>query len=167
MKQHRHTLIFLPVMLIVLLAGILFPVSAQDAPVVTDDEVNDIASGVYCPVCENSPLDVCPTQACIDWREEIRTQLAAGSNRQQIIDGFVARYGERVVGTPQDPMLRALSLLTPWVIGLLVLVVGINTFVRWRRQQQTSPLTNTGPYAPELSDAYYRQRLESDLKERR
>jgi cytochrome c-type biogenesis protein CcmH len=167
MKQHRHTLIFLPVMIVVLLAGVLFPVSAQDAPVVTDDEVNDIASGLYCPVCENIPLDVCPTQACIDWREEIRTQLAAGSNRQQIIDGFVARYGERVVGTPQDPMLRALSLLTPWVIGLLVLVVGINTFVRWRRQQQTSPLTNTGPYAPELSDAYYRQRLESDLKERR
>ena len=39
------------------------PALAQDAPV-TDDEVNEVARDLYCPVCENTPLDVCPTQAC-------------------------------------------------------------------------------------------------------
>ena len=30
----------------------------------TDDDVNAVAKQLYCPVCENTPIDVCPTQAC-------------------------------------------------------------------------------------------------------
>ena len=44
-------------------------VSAQGSTP-TDDEVNAIARQLYCPVCENTPLDVCPTDACKEWREE-------------------------------------------------------------------------------------------------
>ena len=51
-------------------------VQAQTVP--TDNEVNAIASKLYCPVCPNTPLDVCETQACADWRAQIRDQLTAG-----------------------------------------------------------------------------------------
>jgi cytochrome c-type biogenesis protein CcmH len=47
--------------------------SAQEStprPPITDDQVNAIAKQMYCPVCENTPLDVCPTQACIDKRAD-------------------------------------------------------------------------------------------------
>jgi len=43
-------------------------VSAQK-PTPSDDEVNAIARQLFCPICQNIPLDVCPTQACADWRE--------------------------------------------------------------------------------------------------
>ena len=52
-------------------------VFAQDSTP-TDDEVNAIAKDLFCPVCENTPLDVCPTDACKEWREEIRGMLADG-----------------------------------------------------------------------------------------
>ena len=39
---------------------------------ITDDQVNAVAKQLYCPVCENIPLDVCPTQACAEWRELMR-----------------------------------------------------------------------------------------------
>ena len=52
-------------------------VSAQQ-PTPSDDEVNAIARQLYCPVCENTPLDVCPTQACAQWRDLIRQMLAEG-----------------------------------------------------------------------------------------
>ena len=45
-------------------------------PTPSDDEVNRIAHQLYCPVCENTPLDVCPTEACRQWRDLIRQQLA-------------------------------------------------------------------------------------------
>ena len=45
----------------------------------TDDDVNKIAKQLYCPVCESTPLDVCPTEACRQWREVIRTMLADGN----------------------------------------------------------------------------------------
>ncbi|MDX1437375.1 MAG: cytochrome c-type biogenesis protein CcmH, partial [Anaerolineales bacterium] len=57
----------------------------------TDDEVNAIAKGMYCPVCENIPLDVCPTPACIQWRAVIRDKLAEGWTETQIKDYFVAQ----------------------------------------------------------------------------
>jgi len=48
---------------------------------VTDNQVNAVAHELYCPVCENIPLDVCPTQACAQWRELIRQQLGQGMTK--------------------------------------------------------------------------------------
>jgi cytochrome c-type biogenesis protein CcmH/NrfF len=90
------------------------------------------------------------------------------STEQQIIDSFVARYGERVIGTPQDPFLRALSLLTPWLIGGVAALVALISFNRWRRNRSaySFALPNV-PGTTILSDDDYRKRLENDLKERR
>src|SRR5512139_4117287 len=68
----------------------------QPVKVVTDNDVNRVAKRLYCPVCPNTPLDVCETQACKDWRMQIREQLASGWTDQQVMDYFVSSYGERV-----------------------------------------------------------------------
>lgn len=59
------------------------PVLAQDGTP-TDDEVNKIAKQLYCPVCESTPLDICPTEACRQWRELIREMLADGRSEAEI-----------------------------------------------------------------------------------
>ncbi|MCA9887601.1 MAG: cytochrome c-type biogenesis protein CcmH [Anaerolineae bacterium] len=129
------------IMLVMLVVAVFLaiPASAQDdidTSGITDDEVNAVAEQLYCPVCENIPLDVCETAACQDWRYEIRLQLAEGLSEQAIIDDFVDRFGERVVGTPQDPVLRNLSLITPWVIALLVAAGGLLAIFSWRRRPE-------------------------------
>src|SRR5690606_32615181 len=86
-----------------------------------------------CPVCENITLDTCGTAACADWRYEIRLQLESGSTEEQIIEDFVRRFGDRVVGTPLDPTLRALSLLTPWIIIAAALVGGALMLAKKKR----------------------------------
>src|SRR5689334_22330752 len=68
---------------------------------VTDDQVNAVAERLYCPVCENIPLDVCGTQACADWRQEIRGMLADGMTSDQITAAFAQKYGQRVLASPQ------------------------------------------------------------------
>lgn len=121
-------------------------VAAQQAaptPVITDDQVNAIAKKLYCPVCENITLDTCGTAACADWRYEIRLQLEQGRTERQIIDDFVQRFGDRVVGTPEDTVLRALSLVTPWVIiaGILLIVGRVIFNVRRRPGSNVVPTT--------------------------
>jgi cytochrome c-type biogenesis protein CcmH len=152
-----------------------FPARAQE-PVttpettqqVTADDVNVIAHKMYCPVCENIPLDVCPTDACAQWRAEIKSELEAGQTEQQIIDAFVARYGDRVVGTPQDPTLRALSLVTPWLIGIIVVAVAGVLLVRWWRRRATVTQFAPSPNGRAITtDEEYRARLERDLQTRR
>lgn len=143
---------------------------AQDSAV-TDDEVNAVAKRMYCPECENIPLDVCGTAACVQWRQEIRTQLEEGRTPEQVIDDFVARFGDRVVGTPQDPTLRTLSLVTPWLVGIVALVVVATVFLRWRKNRISSasygiPAT-PAESGPAVTDDDYRQRIERDLLARR
>jgi len=153
--------------LLVAVCALALPVLAQDSTV-TDDEVNEIAGRLYCPVCENIPLDTCGTQACIQWRAEIRTQLEAGQTPVQVVDDFVQRFGERVVGTPQDPTLRALSLLTPWLLGALALIVAVSMLLRWRQRRTTiTPPESVSSATGGRSDEDYRARLESDLLTRR
>lgn len=138
-----------------------------DTSAVSDDAVFEVAESLYCPVCENIPLDSCPTEACRQWREEIRIQLAQGQTPQQVINNFVERYGDRVVGVPQDPLLRGLSLITPWLIGAVVLVAGVSILIRWRRGQRGTLATTTGTVSALDDEASYRARLESDLIKRR
>ena len=149
--------------------NLLYAQDATPAPItVTDDQVNAVAARMYCPSCQGVPLDVCGTQVCMEWREEIRVQLEAGRTEEQIMNDFVTRYGERIVGAPLDPALRAFSLITPYVIGALVVLIGIWTVIRrWRSRrvptdyglpidQDAAPLKN--------EDADYRARLEQDLQ---
>ncbi|MEE8121336.1 MAG: cytochrome c-type biogenesis protein [Anaerolineales bacterium] len=91
----------------------------------TDDEVNLIAKKLYCPVCPNTPLDVCETQACQDWRAQIKDQLKSGWTEDQIIDYFVVQYGERVLAEPQR---RGFSAMV-WVLPLIA--VGLGLIALW------------------------------------
>lgn len=136
--------------------------NAQDASstVVTDDQVNAIAKKLYCPVCENITLDTCGTAACADWRNEIRIQLEAGRTEDEIVSDFVQRFGDRVVGTPQDTALRLLSLLTPWVlIGGVFIIIG-KMVVDRRRKSETVPAPNPN----HTSTQKYEDLLEQDLR---
>lgn len=151
------------ILMIAALLLLVLPIAAQETATttVTDDQVNAIAKKLYCPVCENIPLDACGTSACQDWRYEIRLQLESGMTEQQITDDFVRRFGDRVVGTPQDPVLRAISLITPWlIIGLSVLGVGY-MLMQWYKPRNAEAATETD--AANAHEDKYRQLLEQDL----
>lgn len=119
--------------LFILIFGLTAVVHAQDT--VTDDQVNEVAKGLYCPVCESTPLDVCPTQACADWRELIREQLASGMSQSEIYAYFAVQYGDGVLA---EPPRRGFSLVL-WLSPLLALAVGGVVFVKAMSQLRQSP----------------------------
>jgi cytochrome c-type biogenesis protein CcmH len=75
------------------------PVYAQQ-PTPSEDQVNALARQLYCPVCENTPLDVCPTRACAQWRDLIREKIEQGWSDDQIKQYFAEQYGEQVLSVP-------------------------------------------------------------------
>jgi len=138
---------------------------AQDSEV-SDNAVNRVAQKMYCPVCENIPLDECQTSTCIEWKEEIRAQLTAGQSEQEVIESFVRRFGDQVVGIPQDPVLRALTVLVPILSVALAIAVGIFAFTRFGQHQKLT-LAEEDRQAAAAPEEQYRQRLEEDLLARR
>lgn len=140
-------------------------VLAQDTPrEVTADDVNAVAEKLYCPVCENIPLDTCGTAACADWRNEIRLQLESGMSSDEVITDFVRRFGDRVVGTPQDPALAALSLITPWVIIGLAAAGGVYFLLRHRRKTEVAPAVVDTPDVPAAPTSAYYDLLKKDVE---
>jgi cytochrome c-type biogenesis protein CcmH len=147
------------VLLILLLAGIsAAPVFAQ-GPGPTDDEVNRIAKQLYCPVCESTPLDVCPTEACRQWRDLIRLQLAEGKSEEEIKQYFVTQYGARVLAEPPN---RLASYLVPAVAILLGALLLLRGFQMWMKPaaRETEPEV-AAPVDP------YVARLEEELKKQK
>jgi cytochrome c-type biogenesis protein CcmH len=152
-------------LLLVLVAAVL-PAAAQDP--VTDDEINAIARDLYCPVCENTPLDVCPTQACQDWRDEIRQQLSEGKSEAEIRAYFVERYGARVLAAPPREGFNTIVYILP----ILAVVIGLGLFVRYLRslRERGDETAMVGQAAaqeppPAADDDDYLSRMEKEVRE--
>jgi cytochrome c-type biogenesis protein CcmH len=128
----------------------------------TANEVNAIAKQLYCPVCENIPLDVCSTTACAQWRDLIREKLRAGWTEAEIKDYFVDQYGDRVLATPPA---RGLNWLV-YVVPPLAFLAGVYILFRaLRAWKQPLPAEPAGP-SPQNSDDEYIRKLEEELKKR-
>ena len=127
----------------------------------TDNDVNRVAKNLYCPVCPNTPLDVCETKACEDWRAQIRDQLAEGWTDQQVIDYFVAQYGERVLAEPQRKGFTSLVWFLPLMAVLLGLGIVYEILKNWRKQKPAPAI-----FTPQsqISDEIL-QMIERELRE--
>src|SRR5512138_3977021 len=100
-------------LLVIIFTGVFASVVLAQDTFPTDDDVNRVAKQLYCPVCESTPLDVCPTEACRQWRDLIRTMLAEGKSDAEIKQYFVEHYGARVLAEPPN---KFVSYLVPGVI---------------------------------------------------
>ncbi len=135
-------------------------------PPVTDDQVNVVAKQLFCPICENIPLDVCPTQACSQWRATIREKLEIGWSEEQIKDYFVQQYGERVLAKPRT---TGFSLYV-WVIPPIAVLIGgifLTLFLRNLRKPAPAPIVTKQTTEEKLDDEDYAKRLEKELAKRR
>lgn len=143
------------------------PATAQEP--VSDDEVNEIARELYCPVCENTPLDVCPTQACEDWRAEIRTQLREGKSREEIHQYFVQRYGAKVLSTPPQEGFNLIA----WILPIGAVLFGAIFFGRYLKslqetkepEEETNGVpSTTPPPPPDAIENEYLSRVEKEVR---
>jgi cytochrome c-type biogenesis protein CcmH len=140
-------------------------VSAQQ-PTPSDDEVNAIARELFCPLCENTPLDVCPTQACHDWRELIRQMLAEGKTPLEIKQYFVDHYGARVLSEPPRTGLNWLIYVVPPVAFLIGAFLLFQAFRSWKKLPIEPAVGETAGSKPATRDDYV-ARLEDDLRKRK
>jgi len=155
MKQYKRLQIFLLFLFVCLPLFLPAEPARAQGETPSDDDVNRIARQLYCPVCENVPLDECTTDVCQQWRDLIRQQLSEGWTEEEILAYFVAQYGDKVLGEPPRRGLNWLLYLIPPIVILIGLIL---LFTRFKH-----PRTN--PAHDDQSDPYLLQ-VERDLKDR-
>ena len=159
----KRLLIFSVLVMVALIWAL--PAAAQDIPPTpSPDEVNAIAKGMYCPVCENVPLDVCGTQACSQWRQQISDLLVQGYSEDEIHDYFVLQYGDRVLA---EPPRRGLNWLV-YIVPPVAVIVGAIFLTVYLRRLRSKPMVESNPAVPvvEPSDDPYVSQLEDELRKR-
>lgn len=166
MKLHstllRKILVWIALFLAILGTDHLALAQTPDPNQITDDQVNAIAKHLYCPVCENVPLDVCGTQACEQWRQVIRQKLAEGWSEAQIRQYFVDQYGDRVLATPPPRGINWLAYIVPPVLILIGVWILVQAFRSWKRPLSTaSSVPQPDSLSPEVL-----KRIEEELKNR-
>ena len=142
---------------------------AQD-PTPSDDQVNAIARQLYCPVCENTPLDVCPTEACRQWRALIRQMISEGKSEAEIKQYFVENYGARVLGAPPLTGLNWLVYIIPPAIILAGALFLFRALKEWTKPAIASEglgSAQTETSSDEAPKVDYVARLEDELKKRK
>jgi cytochrome c-type biogenesis protein CcmH len=137
--------------------------AAQSPTPNVDDQVMRIAKNLYCPVCTGVPLDVCETQACVQWRDLIREKLLAGESEEQIRQYFITQYGDRVLGAPPPEGFNLSAYLLPAAALLLGAFVIFWTARGWLKR----PPGSTAPAAtvPQVPSEYA-ERIARELKAR-
>ena len=160
--------IFFALVLSVLLAGRAF---AQGGQPPTDDEVNAVAKQLFCPVCENTPLDVCPTQACAQWRDQIRSMLGEGKTEAEIKQYFVDTYGDRVLNEPPLTGLNWLAYIVPPLAILFGALMVARTLKGMKKPKAQAPAMSADSEAqspqPESPADDYVARFEEEVRRRK
>ena len=158
---------YLSIFILLFLFGGLFTTAAfAQSGTPTDDEVNAIAHKLYCPVCESTPLDVCPTQACKEWRELIRTMLTEGKTEDEILQHFVDQYGARVLAEPPKEGFFWLIYLLPPAVILVGAVFLFRSLKEWTKPKAAASALS-GAQAPSVAKDDYVARLEEELKKQK
>ena len=150
----------------------IITVQAQQ-PTPSDDQVNAIARQLYCPVCENTPLDVCPTTACHQWRELIRQMLTEGKSETEIKQYFVDYYGASVLSEPPRSGINWLIYVVPPLAFLIGVFLLLQAFRTWKKTSMPSggsvsdSLSDTKAVSGSKVQDQYLARVEEELKKRK
>jgi len=129
---------------------------------VSADEVNTVASELWCPLCSGVRLDACELKACAQMKDVIAIKLSEGENVDSIRDYFVAQYGPQVLGEPPwDRFWLA------WVLPFVVLAIG--GYFLWntmrRMVRKPAPVATTSAPTPTAApEDEYGRKLAEELK---
>jgi cytochrome c-type biogenesis protein CcmH len=86
---------------------------AQTAP--ASEKVREIEDRLIAPCCWTQPVSQHYSEVAETIRKEVREMVAAGKSRDEILDYYVSRYGERILASPRPKGFNALVYILPWV----------------------------------------------------
>ncbi|MBW6473703.1 MAG: cytochrome c-type biogenesis protein CcmH [Anaerolineaceae bacterium] len=164
LSRKKITFVFFILIFLMFLIPIKNVIAQNDYP--TDDQVNVIAKELYCPVCENIPLDVCPTQACAQWRALIKEKLIAGWSKDEIKQYFVDQYGDRVLAQPPARGLNWLVYILPPVVfvgGIVVVYLNLKKIKKSPEKILQDSTINNEKYLHEMEEALNDLNKKEDL----
>jgi cytochrome c-type biogenesis protein CcmH len=159
--------LFLTLAVIAVLAAIWsFVLLSSPRNQTLDEQVQDVASQLKCPVCQGESVANSPALIAQQMRGVIRQQLQSGKSEQEVISYFVDRYGEQIAWSPPWQGFTLLAWLVPIVLllgGVLLLFFILRD---WHVASRSHAIPEGEAELANIDDAeleHYREQLEQEL----
>ncbi len=127
--------------------------SKQDA-----EKAREIEDNLIAPCCWSQPVSQHYSEVAEQIRNEVRAMVAAGKSRDEIMDYYVAKYGERILATPRAKGFNVLVYILPWaslILGAWLVIVLLKKLRAPAAAPSPSP----------LPDARYASVIEKEMKD--
>jgi cytochrome c-type biogenesis protein CcmH/NrfF len=108
-----------------------------------DERVKRIASRLRCPVCQGESIQDSPAELSSQMKTLVREQLANGKTEAEVLDYFLAKYGQWIL---LEPRAEGFNLLVYWLpVFFLVFGAGGLWFVvrKWTRPSLHAPQSDS------------------------
>jgi cytochrome c-type biogenesis protein CcmH len=140
--------------------GLWLAVAAAD-PQILEREAKLIEAKLIAPCCWSQQVSLHQSPAADDIKQTVRKLLAEGKTSQQILDIYVAQYGDRILAEPPARGFSRLIYIAPWIflvasVGLVVVVI--------RRLRAVSPAPARAERAASAPTEDEADRIDEELR---
>ncbi len=143
---------------LLLVAGLTVPAWGQNL----EQKARELEAQLIAPCCWSQPVAQHYSQAADEMRLEIRRLLAEGKTPEQVLDHYVAIYGERILASPRARGFNLAAYILPYLslgAGLIAL------FFIMRRLRSRVPAAAAAGGEAAAPDPKYTARMERELRE--
>lgn len=124
-------------------------------------KAREIEDNLIAPCCWSQPVSQHYSEVADQIRKEVRAMVDAGKSRDEILDYYVAKYGERILATPRAKGFNALAYILPWT----ALALGAGLLIVLLRKLRTPAPTRIPDALPPVSDSRYEPIIEKEMRD--
>ena len=150
---------------VLMLSILLFPNLPVIANLHAEEDLEKTARELYdvvmCPICSGQTIAQSNSGTSIQMRNLILKKLRQGETKEEILQYFVRKYGERIMAKPSKKGFNLMLWFLPFVFVAFMAIAIYFLLRRWSAGVRTETVSHT-------EDAYlaeYKDRLEKELKE--
>jgi cytochrome c-type biogenesis protein CcmH len=114
-----------------------------------------------CPLCAGQTIAQSSNETSRQMRDLVVKKLRQGESKEEILQYFESRYGERILATPNKKGFNLILWILPFVFVALAAIVIYFLIRRWSSRVQETP----GAHFDESQLSEYEERLEKELKQ--
>jgi len=147
------------------LLTLLSPALTVEAQYHNEDAVQEKAGEIYdlimCPLCAGQTIAQSSNETSRQMRDLVIKKLRQGETKEEILQYFESRYGERILAKPNKKGFNLILWFLPFVFVALAAIVIYFLIRRWSARVQVTPV----PPFDEDKLGEFKERLEKELRQ--
>jgi cytochrome c-type biogenesis protein CcmH len=124
-------------------------------------KAREIYDLIMCPLCAGQTIAQSSSETSSQMRDLVLKKLRQGETKEEILQYFESRYGERIMAKPNKKGFNLILWVFPLVVVALAAIVIYFLIRRWSKRVQVTP----DAHFDEGQLSEYKKRMEKELKQ--